>query len=132
MFRNTLIRSAIAASRITARPAARVVVSRNVAAAAARPAMRVSSLFAVRSYSAAAGLKKEEVEGRIMGILQGFDKVNDATNVRCWVLFTVRWVGRPGTCNCRKLRQLCNVRCSTALTNSGSGGTAKQQCWILG
>jgi NADH dehydrogenase (ubiquinone) 1 alpha/beta subcomplex 1, acyl-carrier protein len=33
-------------------------------------------------YSAAAGLKQEEVEGRIMGILQGFDKVNDASKVR--------------------------------------------------
>ena len=83
MFRNTLVRSAIVASRITARPAARAVISRNAAAAAvARPAMRISSLLTVRSYSAAAGLKKEEVEGRIMGILQGFDKVNDASNVR--------------------------------------------------
>jgi NADH dehydrogenase (ubiquinone) 1 alpha/beta subcomplex 1 len=32
-------------------------------------------------YSSGGGLKKDEVEGRIMGILQGFDKVNNAANV---------------------------------------------------
>ena len=45
-------------------------------------APRAVSLQAARWYSAGGGLKKEEVEGRIMGILSGFDKVNDPSNVR--------------------------------------------------
>lgn len=36
----------------------------------------------VRMYSAGGGLNKEEVEGRIMSLLQGFDKVNDAANIK--------------------------------------------------
>lgn len=48
-------------------------------------------MWSVRSYSAAAGLKKEEVEGRILGILQGFDKVNDTSNVRTTLCGTSPW-----------------------------------------
>lgn len=44
--------------------------------AAVAPAPRLAAFKSVRMYSAASGLKKEEVEGRIMGILQGFDKVS--------------------------------------------------------
>ncbi|KAI0121712.1 putative acyl carrier protein [Xylariales sp. AK1849] len=80
MFRTALIRTAAAASRVAARPVARVPVSRAVFAAPATS--RVAALKTVRMYSAAAGLKKEEVEGRIMGILQGFDKVNDTSNIK--------------------------------------------------
>ncbi|KAF2195468.1 acyl carrier protein [Zopfia rhizophila CBS 207.26] len=58
----------------------------------ARPVAR-SSLFqskqvapatyfqAVRSYSAHAGLSKDEVEGRIMDLLKNFDKVQDASKL---------------------------------------------------
>ncbi|KAI5919430.1 acyl carrier protein [Camillea tinctor] len=84
MFRTALIRSVgaatAAASRATiTRPAvARRVVSA-IPSARFAPAQR---LGAVRMYSAASGLKKEEVEGRIMGILSGFDKVNDPSNIK--------------------------------------------------
>ncbi|KAI2622716.1 acyl carrier protein [Hypomontagnella submonticulosa] len=80
MFRTALIRSAVAASRAVARPVARraVVPARAVAA----PAPRLAAFQTVRMYSAGGGLKKEEVEGRIMGILHGFDKVNDPTNIQ--------------------------------------------------
>ncbi|KAI1848403.1 hypothetical protein JX265_008815 [Neoarthrinium moseri] len=80
MFRSALIRTAAAASRAAARPVARAPVSRAILAAPA--VSRVAAFKTVRLYSAAAGLKKEEVEGRIMGILQGFDKVNDTTNIK--------------------------------------------------
>ena len=68
MFRSAVLRSATALTRRAATP------SRFVAAA---PAWRLN---AVRGY-AAAGLNKAEVEGRIMALLQGFDKVNDPSNV---------------------------------------------------
>ena len=73
MFRAALLRSARAAA---IRP-----VARRSIITAARPAVRVSAAVmaprvqAVRMYSAGGALKKEEVEGRIMSLLQGFDKV---------------------------------------------------------
>lgn len=79
MFRTALIRTAAAASRAAVRPAVRAPVSR--AAVLSAPAPRTAAFNAVRMY-ATSGLKKEEVEGRIMGILSGFDKVNDPSNVR--------------------------------------------------
>ncbi|KAI1338131.1 acyl carrier protein [Xylariaceae sp. FL0016] len=81
MFRTALLRSATAVSRVASRPA----VARSAftpARAVFAPASRVAALSAVRMYSAASGLKKEEVEGRIMGILNGFDKVNDPSNIK--------------------------------------------------
>lgn len=36
----------------------------------------------VRWYSAGGALDKKEVESRIMSLLQGFDKVNDASNIK--------------------------------------------------
>jgi NADH dehydrogenase (ubiquinone) 1 alpha/beta subcomplex 1 len=38
---------------------------------------RVQNLLAVRTFASAGGLNKEEVEGRILSLLQGFDKVSD-------------------------------------------------------
>jgi NADH dehydrogenase (ubiquinone) 1 alpha/beta subcomplex 1 len=76
MFRTALLRSARQAIRAAPRCQAPI----------ARPAVR-SSLFqakhlvpaarfqAVRCYSAAASLGKDEVEGRIMDLLKNFDKV---------------------------------------------------------
>lgn len=81
MFRTALIRTAAAASRAAARPAVRAPVSRAAGLSAVAPAPRIAAFNAVRMY-ATSGLKKEEVEGRIMGILSGFDKVNDPSNVR--------------------------------------------------
>jgi NADH dehydrogenase (ubiquinone) 1 alpha/beta subcomplex 1, acyl-carrier protein len=77
MFRTALLRTAPrAASMVAVRPAA----ARNFIAVAARPvrvmAPRAASYQAVRMYSAGGGLNKEEVEGRIMKLLSGFDKVS--------------------------------------------------------
>ncbi|KAI1400981.1 acyl carrier protein [Hypoxylon fuscum] len=80
MFRTALLRTAVSASRAAARPIARraVVPARAIVA----PAPRLAAFKTVRMYSAAAGLKKDEVESRILGILQGFDKVNDPSNIK--------------------------------------------------
>ncbi|KAI0098464.1 acyl carrier protein [Daldinia grandis] len=81
MFRAALIRTAATASRAAvARPIARraVVPARAVFA----PAPRLAAFQTVRMYSAGSGLKKEEVEGRILNILQNFDKVNDPSNLK--------------------------------------------------
>ncbi|KAI1485920.1 acyl carrier protein [Biscogniauxia mediterranea] len=87
MFRTALLRTVgAAASRATsatARPAvARRVVSAAIPSARFAPAAAAQRLGAVRMYSAASGLKKEEVEGRIMSLLSGFDKVNDPANIK--------------------------------------------------
>lgn len=72
MFRTAAIRSV---ARATFAPAVR----RTALVAAPRVAtpmvLRAQSFVPVRMYSAGGGLKKEEVEGRIMSLLQGFDKV---------------------------------------------------------
>ncbi|KAI1478492.1 acyl carrier protein [Daldinia eschscholtzii] len=81
MFRAALIRTAATASRaIVARPVARRVAI--PARAVFAPAPRLATFQAVRMYSAGSGLKKEEVEGRIISILQNFDKVNDPSNIK--------------------------------------------------
>ncbi|KHN97447.1 Acyl carrier protein-like protein [Metarhizium album ARSEF 1941] len=73
MFRSALLRSARAASRplAVAAPAARITFPR---------AAPVPRMLAIRMYSAASSLKKEEVEGRIMSLLQGFDKIKPAAH----------------------------------------------------
>ncbi|KAJ6780240.1 hypothetical protein PWT90_10946 [Aphanocladium album] len=79
MFRSAAIRS-------VARAAFAPAVRRTTLVAAPRVAtpvaLRAQSFVPVRMYSAGGGLKKEEVEGRIMSLLQGFDKVNDASNIK--------------------------------------------------
>ncbi|KAI0903320.1 acyl carrier protein-like protein [Ustulina deusta] len=80
MFR-TAIRSAVVTASRVARPVA--VRSAIIALPrAAAPTSRIATISAVRMYSAASGLKKEEVEGRIMNILKDFDKVNDPSNIK--------------------------------------------------
>lgn len=74
MFRTTVMRSvARAAFAPAVRRTTLVAVPR--ISAAAPVALRAQSFVPVRMYSAGGGLKKEEVEGRIMSLLQGFDKV---------------------------------------------------------
>ncbi|KAK8931637.1 Acyl carrier protein, mitochondrial [Metarhizium anisopliae] len=68
MFRTALLRAA----RVTARPLAAAPPSARIALPRAAA---VPKMLGVRMYSAAGGLKKEEVEGRIMSLLQGFDKI---------------------------------------------------------
>ncbi|KAL7945016.1 acyl carrier protein [Trichoderma barbatum] len=82
MFRTAILRTSASAVRVVARP---VAIRRTALIAAPRAVaapVRVQSLMGVRMYSAGGGLHKEEVEGRIMSLLQGFDKVNDATNIK--------------------------------------------------
>ena len=79
MFRTSALRSASRAAVAAAlRPAARstsMFAAAAPRAVAAPVAVRAQSFVPVRMYSAGGGLKKEEVEGRIMSLLQGFDKV---------------------------------------------------------
>ncbi|KAH0593589.1 hypothetical protein MHUMG1_08727 [Metarhizium humberi] len=75
MFRTALLRTA----RVAARPLAAAPLSARIALPRAAA---VPKMLGVRTYSAAGGLKKEEVEGRIMSLLQGFDKVNDTANIK--------------------------------------------------
>ncbi|KAI9149976.1 Acyl carrier protein [Paramyrothecium foliicola] len=89
MFRTAMLRSVAAASaRAAVRPAARAVICPRVAAA---PVARVPSLMAVRMYSAAGGLNKEEVEGRIMSLLSGFDKVSPLRRSRFCGYRVLQW-----------------------------------------
>ncbi|KAJ6443581.1 acyl carrier protein [Purpureocillium lavendulum] len=82
MFRTAMLRSAVRAATVAARPA----VQRTAFLAAPRvvvaPRLQQGVVVPVRMYGAAAGLNKEQVEGRIMSLLQGFDKVNDANNIK--------------------------------------------------
>ncbi|KAK7740596.1 mitochondrial acyl carrier protein [Diatrype stigma] len=93
MFRTALIRTAAQASRVAARPAAAALRTAVAPAAAARAALAPAPRWAaaaqsVRMYSAGGGLDKPTVEGRILSILQGFDKVNDPQNVTTTSHFT--------------------------------------------
>ncbi|GAP93447.1 putative acyl carrier protein [Rosellinia necatrix] len=87
MFRSAVLRSAAAASRLAARPVAArsALLAPRATGSLLAPTSRIAAAPAapaVRMYSAPAGLNKEEIEGRIMGILQGFDKVNDPINIK--------------------------------------------------
>lgn len=75
MFRSAVLRSASAA-RAAIRPV--VAAQRTAFAAAPRASVmpKIQSFQAVRMYSAGGALNKDEVEGRIVSLLQGFDKVS--------------------------------------------------------
>ena len=83
MFRTALLRMpAVARPAVrTVSRASRLAIPARAAVAPATFAPRVAAWNAVRCYAAAGGLKKEEVEGRIMGLLAGFDKVRFASPV---------------------------------------------------
>ncbi|KAM0513185.1 hypothetical protein ACHAPE_008031 [Trichoderma viride] len=82
MFRTAILRTSALAVRAVARPAAIRTTALMAAPRAVAAPVRVQSLMGVRMYSAGGSLNKEEVEGRILSLLQGFDKVNDATNIK--------------------------------------------------
>ncbi|KAH8175166.1 phosphopantetheine attachment site domain-containing protein [Sarocladium implicatum] len=82
MFRTAVLRTSAAASRVALRPAARRTLITSVAAPRTAAVPKIQSLVAVRMYSAGGALSKDQVEGRIMSLLQGFDKVNDAQNIK--------------------------------------------------
>ncbi|KAK2594481.1 mitochondrial acyl carrier protein [Conoideocrella luteorostrata] len=79
MFRTAFLRSAV---RAASRPAVRSFAAPAPRAVVAPVLPTMQKVMGVRMYSAAGGLKKEEVEGRIMSLLQGFDKVNDTANIK--------------------------------------------------
>lgn len=76
MLRTAFIRTA----QVAARPVVALPARRFASSVAMRPAVaRVAApraIMGVRNYSAGGSLQKEEVEGRIMSLLQGFDKVS--------------------------------------------------------
>ncbi|KAM0477806.1 hypothetical protein ACHAPX_005572 [Trichoderma viride] len=83
MFRTAILRTSASAVRAAvARPAAIRTTALMAAPRAVAAPVRVQSIVGVRMYSAGGSLNKEEVEGRILSLLQGFDKVNDATNIK--------------------------------------------------
>ncbi|QPG95409.1 Acyl carrier protein, mitochondrial [Epichloe festucae Fl1] len=79
MFRTAFLRSA---ARAASRPAVRSFVAPRARTRAAPMLPKLHKVLGTRMYSAASSLKKEEVEGRIMSLLQGFDKVNDVSNIK--------------------------------------------------
>lgn len=96
MFRNALVRTARraavvapAASRsisVAAASASRPTLAASARKQAVAPAAAWGQVFAVRGY-ASGGLSKEDVEGRIMSLLAGFDKVSlrlDLAACRCF------------------------------------------------
>lgn len=81
MFRTAILRTSASAVRAAARPAAIRRTALMAAPRAVAAPVRVQSLMGLRMYSAGGSLNKEEVEGRILSLLQGFDKVG-----RCLLL----------------------------------------------
>lgn len=76
MFRTALLRSArSAASKAVQRPAA-IARPINQSSFITKSQFAPSAFQAARCYSAAAGLNKGEVEGRILSLLSNFDKVS--------------------------------------------------------
>ncbi|KAM7183319.1 Acyl carrier protein-like protein [Naviculisporaceae sp. PSN 640] len=81
MFRTAILRTASAASKTAMRP---VAVRRLAVAGVPKTSSFVPKALAwqgVRFYSVAGGLEKAEVYSRIKQLLQGFDKVNDPSNI---------------------------------------------------
>lgn len=76
MFRTALLRSARVAARPAALPTRRFASSVAMRPTVASRAFAPRVVVGVRNYSAGGALQKEEVEGRIMSLLQGFDKVS--------------------------------------------------------
>ena len=74
MFRSAVVRSLRASVPRAVKPQAAFQIRSSPVARPAQLAPRFV-LPAVRFYSAPAGLKKEEVEGRIVNLLKNFDKV---------------------------------------------------------
>ncbi|KAF1736985.1 Acyl carrier protein, mitochondrial [Beauveria bassiana] len=72
MFRTAAIRSVTRAAFAPVVRRTTLVAPRVAAPITLRAAQ---SFVPVRMYSAGGGLKKEDVEGRIMSLLQGFDKI---------------------------------------------------------
>ncbi|KAK3936328.1 acyl carrier protein-like protein [Diplogelasinospora grovesii] len=83
MFRTAFLRSATAAARTAVRPVASNTPRRLVLAAPRNPSFvpRTVGWAAVRCYASGGGLQRQDVYERIKQLLQGFDKVNDPSNI---------------------------------------------------
>jgi NADH dehydrogenase (ubiquinone) 1 alpha/beta subcomplex 1 len=80
MFRTALLRSARSATSQAARGSGAIARSASASSLLTKSRFAPSAFEAVRCYSAAAGLAKPEVEGRIVDLLKNFDKVDSATH----------------------------------------------------
>lgn len=89
MFRTAILRTSASAVRAVARPAAIRRTALMAAPRAVAAPVRVQSLMGLRMYSAGGSLNKEEVEGRILSLLQGFDKVGSLLLLP--VIFNTTW-----------------------------------------
>lgn len=75
MFRTALLRSARSATRQVAQKSGAIARPASQSSLLSQSRFAPSAFQAVRCYSAAAGLAKPEVEGRIVDLLKNFDKV---------------------------------------------------------
>jgi hypothetical protein len=75
MFRTALLRSARSSSSQAVRNSSAIARSATQSSLITKSRFAPSAFQAARCYSAAAGLQKPEVEGRIVDLLKNFDKV---------------------------------------------------------
>ena len=75
MFRTALLRSARSATSQVVRTSSAIARPIAPSSVITKSRFAPSAFQAVRCYSAAAGLSKNEVEGRIVDLLKNFDKV---------------------------------------------------------
>ncbi|KAG4439390.1 hypothetical protein IFR05_005139 [Cadophora sp. M221] len=81
MFRTALLRSARSATRQAAQKSGAIARPASQSSLLSQSRFAPSAFQAVRCYSAAAGLGKDEVEGRIVDLLKNFDKVTDPSKL---------------------------------------------------
>ncbi|PVH88038.1 acyl carrier protein-like protein [Cadophora sp. DSE1049] len=81
MFRTALLRSARSAARQAAQTSGAIARPATQSSLLSQSRFAPSAFQAVRCYSAAAGLAKPEVEGRIVDLLKNFDKVTDPSKL---------------------------------------------------
>lgn len=81
MFRTALLRSARSATRQVAQKSGAIARPASQSSLLSQSRFAPSAFQAVRCYSAAAGLAKPEVEGRIVDLLKNFDKVTDPSKL---------------------------------------------------
>ncbi|CZR57458.1 probable NADH2 dehydrogenase (ubiquinone) acyl carrier chain precursor [Phialocephala subalpina] len=81
MFRTALLRSARSATSQAVRSSAAIARPSLSSFVVTKSRFAPAAFQAARCYSAAAGLSKPEVEGRIVDLLKNFDKVSDASKL---------------------------------------------------
>ncbi|KAH7369865.1 acyl carrier protein-like protein [Rhexocercosporidium sp. MPI-PUGE-AT-0058] len=81
MFRTAILRSARSATRQAAQKSGAIARPASQSSLLSQSRFAPSAFQVVRCYSAAAGLAKPEVEGRIVDLLKNFDKVTDPSKL---------------------------------------------------